>query len=71
MGCASHNRRDGPNVCIGGEVISLNINYQLLLVGVCGVCVRVCARAHVYGPIFLCIIRKAERWAEIQDEMNV
>lgn len=60
MGSESHNRRDGPNVCIGGEDISLDNNYQLLLVSVC-----------VYGPIFLCIVKKTERWAEIQDEMNV
>lgn len=58
MGSASHNRRDGPNVCIGGEVISLDINYQLLLVSVC-----LCAR--VYGPHFSVYSRK--NWKMSQD----
>lgn len=60
MGSASPNRRDGPNVCIGGEVISLNINYQLLLVSVC-----LCVCARVYGPHFSVYCQK--NWKMSQD----
>lgn len=34
MGCVSHNHRDGPKVCIGGEVYTLKLNRHYYLVHV-------------------------------------
>lgn len=58
MGCVSHNHRDGPKVCIVGEVYRLNLNRRNYLV-------------RVWPLALLSVHRKPVNEAKILNEMNV